>query len=151
MNYWLMKSEPGVYSITDLERDRSTIWDGIRNYQARNFLHQMQPEDRAFLYHSNIISPGIVGLMRVVTPNIVDPTQFDPNSKYYDPNSKPDSPRWHTVKVEFVEAFPNIITLATLKQEFSQQELWVTRKGNRLSVTPVEEVVAKKLLVMGNG
>lgn len=88
--------------------------------------------------------------MRILTPNIVDPTQFDPNSKYYDPKSKPDSPRWHTVEVEFVEAFPNIISLATLKQEFSQQELWVTRTGNRLSVTPVEEVVAKKLLVMGN-
>lgn len=146
MNYWLMKSEPGVYSITDLERDRSTIWDGVRNYQARNFLRQMQSEDRAFFYHSNIIPPGIVGLMRVVIPNIIDPTQFDLNSKYYDPKSQPDSPRWHTVKVEFVKAFPNIISLATLKQEFSQQELWVTRRGNRLSVMPVETTVALKIL-----
>lgn len=149
MNYWLMKSEPGVYSITDLSRDRSTIWDGVRNYQARNFLRQMQSGDLAFFYHSNTIPPGIVGLMRVVTSNIIDSTQFDPNSKYYDPKSKPDSPRWHTVKVELVKAFSNIITLATLKQEFTQQELWVTRTGNRLSVTPVEEVVAKKLLVIG--
>ena len=151
MNYWLMKSEPAVYSITDLSRDRATIWDGVRNYQARNFLRQMQSQDIAFFYHSNTIPPGIVGLMRVVTPNLIDPTQFDPNSKYYDPKSKLDSPRWHTVKVEFVEAFPIIISLATLKQEFSQQELWVTRTGNRLSVTPVEEIVAKKLLIMGNG
>ncbi len=150
MNYWLMKSEPGVYSIADLERDRSTIWDGVRNYQARNFLRQMQLEDRAFFYHSNTIPPGIVGLMRVVTSNIIDPTQFDPNSKYYDPKSKPDSPRWHTVKVEFVRAFPNIISLATLRQEFSQ-ELWVTRTGNRLSVMPVEETIANTLLIMGNG
>lgn len=146
MNYWLMKSEPGVYSITDLERDRSTIWDGVRNYQARNFLRQMHLGDLAFFYHSNIILPGIVGLMRVVIPNIIDPTQFDLNSKYYDPKSKPDSPRWHTVKVEFVEAFPNIISLATLKQEFSQQELWVTRRGNRLSVMPVETAVAQRIL-----
>ena len=146
MNYWLMKSEPGVYSITDLERDRSTIWDGVRNYQARNFLRQMQLGDLAFFYHSNIILPGIVGLMRVVIPNIIDSTQFDLNSKYYDPKSKPDSPRWHTVKLEFVEAFPNIISLATLKQEFSQQELWVTRRGNRLSVMPVETAVAQRIL-----
>lgn len=146
MNYWLMKSEPGVYSITDLERDRQTIWDGVRNYQARNFLRQMQSEDLAFFYHSITIPPGIVGLMRVVIPNIIDPTQFDLNSKYYDPKSKPDSPRWHTVKLEFVEAFPNIISLATLKQEFSQQELWVTRRGNRLSVMPVETAVAQKIL-----
>ena len=146
MSYWLMKSEPGVYSIADLERDRQTIWDGVRNYQARNFLRQMQLGDRAFFYHSNIIVPGIVGLMRVVTPNIIDPTQFDPNSKYYDPKSKPDSPRWHTVKLEFVEAFSNIISLATLKQEFSQQELWVTRRGNRLSVMPVEIAVAQKII-----
>lgn len=149
MNYWLMKSEPGVYSIKDLERDRSSIWDGVRNYQARNFLRQMQPQDMAFFYHSNTISPGIVGLMRIVTPMVADPTQFDPNSHYYDPKSKPDSPRWHTVEVEFVAAFPNIIPLATLKQEFNADELWVTRRGNRLSVMPVEETVAKRLLVMG--
>lgn len=145
MNYWLMKSEPGVYSITDLERDRSTIWDGVRNYQARNFLRQMQSKDLAFFYHSITIPPGIVGLMRVVIPNIIDPTQFDLNSKYYDSKSKPESPRWHTVKLEFVEAFPNIISLTTLKQEFSQQELWVTRRGNRLSVMPVETAVASTL------
>jgi predicted RNA-binding protein with PUA-like domain len=146
MNYWLMKSEPGVYSIADLERDRTTIWDGVRNYQARNFLRQMQLGDLAFFYHSITIPPGIVGLMRVVIPNVIDPTQFDPNSKYYDPKSKPDSPRWHTVKLEFIEAFPNIISLATLKQEFSQQELWVTRRGNRLSVMPVETTVAEKIM-----
>lgn len=148
MNYWLMKSEPGVYSIADLERDRVSIWDGVRNYQARNFLRQMHSGDRAFFYHSNTIPPGIVGLMYVVTPNMIDPTQFDPHSKYYDPKSKPNSPRWHTVKLEFVEAFPNIISLATLKQEFSAQELWVTRRGNRLSVMPVETAVAQKILKM---
>lgn len=150
MNYWLMKSEPGVYSITDLERDRISIWDGVRNYQARIFLRQMQPGDMAFFYHSNIIPPGIVGLIRIVTSMVVDPTQFDANSYYYDPKSKPDSPRWHTVEVEFVKAFPHCVPLATLKQQFSADELWVTRRGNRLSVMPVEETIAKRLLVMGN-
>ncbi len=150
MNYWLIKSEPGVYSIKDLERDRFSIWDGVRNYQARNFLRQMQPQDMAFFYHSNTIPPGIVGLMRIVTPMVADPTQFDPNSHYYHPRSKPDSPRWHTVEVEFVKAFPHLIPLATLKQEFSADELWVTRRGNRLSVMPVEETVAKRLLVIAN-
>ena len=84
MNYWLMKSEPGVYSITDLQNQNHTIWDGVRNYQARNFLRQMQIEDLAFFYHSNAEPPGIFGLMKIVETGIADPTQFDVNSKYYD-------------------------------------------------------------------
>lgn len=148
MNYWLMKSEPEVYSIADLQQERKTIWEGVRNYQARNFLRQMNQGDLAFFCHSNTNPPGIVGLMRVVTPNIADPTQFDPNSQYYDPKSSPQSPRWHTVVVEFVEAFSSLLTLETLKQEFSAEELWVVRRGNRLSVMPVTEAVAKKLMAM---
>lgn len=148
MKYWLMKSEPEVYSITNLERDRSTIWDGVRNYQARNFLRQMQQGDLAFFYHSNAKPPGIVGLMRVVTPGIADPTQFDPTSKYYDSKSNPQSPRWHTVSLEFVKAFPSILPLETLKQEFSTEELWVTRFGNRLSVMPVGDAVARRIMAM---
>lgn len=144
-----MKSEPEVYSIVDLEQERETVWEGVRNYQARNFLRQMEQGDLAFFYHSNTSLPGLVGLMRVVTPNINDPTQFDPDSTYYDPKSSPESPRWQTVMVEFVEAFPRLLTLETLKQ-FSPQELWVVRKGNRLSVMPVTESVAKKLLVMAH-
>lgn len=148
MNYWLMKSEPEVYSIADLQQEHETIWEGVRNYQARNFLRQMNQGDLAFFYHSNTNPPGIVGLMHVVTLNIADPTQFDPNSQYYDPKSSPQSPRWHTVVVEFVEAFSNPLTLETLKQEFSVEELWATRRGNRLSVMPVTEAVAKKLMAM---
>ncbi len=143
-----MKSEPQVYSITDLERDRQTIWEGVRNYQARNFLRQMNRGDQAFFYHSNTTPPGIIGLMRVVTSGITDPTQFDPNSQYYDPKSSPESPRWHTVIVEFIEAFPSLVSLETLKQEFSAEELLVVRPGNRLSVMPVEATVAKKILAM---
>jgi len=143
-----MKSEPEVYSIADIKQERETIWSGVRNYQARNFLRQMNQGDLVFFYHSNTTPPGIVGLMRVVTPNIADPTQFDPNSQYYDPKSSQKSPRWHTVIVEFIEAYTRLLTLETLKQEFSAEELWVVRRGNRLSVMPVTEAVAKKLMAM---
>ncbi len=149
MHYWLMKSEPDVYSIMDLQRDRETIWDGVRNYQARNFLRSMQPGDLAFFYHSNATPPGIVGLMRVTEPNITDPSQFDPNSKYYDAQSKPDNPRWQTVKLEFVEIFPTMLTLDTLRNTFNPDDLWVVRRGNRLSVTPVPEAVAEQILGLG--
>ncbi len=148
MNYWVIKSEPEVYSIADLQQERQTTWEGVRNYQARNFLRQMNIGDIAFFYHSNITPPGIVGLTRVVTPNIIDPTQFDPKSQYYDPKSTPQAPRWHTVVIEFIEAFPRLLTLEILKQEFSAEELWVVRRGNRLSVMPVAEAVAKKLIAM---
>lgn len=146
MNYWLIKSELETYSILDLKKDRQTIWDGVRNYQARNFLRQMQQGDKAFFYHSSTKIPGIVGLVSVATPQVVDPTQFDPDSKYYDAKSTPETPRWQTVIIEFIEAFPNLISLEKLKQEFSSDELWVTRQGNRLSVMPVDETVAKKIL-----
>jgi predicted RNA-binding protein with PUA-like domain len=149
MDYWLMKSEPTVYSITDLEREKITLWDGVRNYQARNFLKQMQVGDRAFFYHSNTQPPGIVGLMQVLEILVVDPTQFDPLSDYFDPKSTPEQPRWYTVKLEFVEVFTQIITLDVLKQAFSGEELAVVRKGNRLSVLPVAAIVAEKILAMG--
>ncbi len=145
-----MKSEPQVYSIADLEQERETIWSGVRNYQALNFLRQMEPGDKAFFYHSNTTPPGVVGLMRIVTSNISDPTQFDPSSIYYDPKSSLESPWWQTVVVEFVEAFPHSIALETLKLEFSPDQLAVVRKGNRLSVMPVIESVAKKLVVMAH-
>jgi predicted RNA-binding protein with PUA-like domain len=146
MNYWLVKSEPDAYSIADLERDRTTIWDGVRNYQARNFLKSMVPGDLVFFYHSNTVPPGIVGLAKVSQPNLVDPTQFDPASKYYDAKSPQENPRWHTVEVEFVEAFAKMLSLDELRQQFSPDELLVVRQGNRLSVMPVSEEVAGKIL-----
>ncbi|MBE9093210.1 EVE domain-containing protein [Tychonema sp. LEGE 07203] len=148
MNYWLMKSEPDVYSIADLKSDNISIWDGVRNYQARNFMRQMSVGDLVFFYHSNTKFPGIVGLVRVVETGIADPTQFDINSEYYDAKSTFDSPRWQTVKVEFVEDFAQSISLEKLKQEFSSDEILVVRKGNRLSVMPVSECVAEKILKM---
>jgi predicted RNA-binding protein with PUA-like domain len=148
MKYWLMKSEPNVYSIADLKQDVQTIWDGVRNYQARNFLRQMQEGDLVFLYHSNTTLLGIVGIMRVVKCQVIDPTQFDTNSPYYDPKSTPESPRWQTVIVEFVEAFPQTISLTLIKQSFQADDLLLIRRGNRLSVMPVHDRVAKTLLKM---
>jgi len=145
VKYWLLKSEPQVYSIEKLKSDGQTIWDGVRNYQARNFLLQMNPGDLAFFYHSNIPSPAIVGVTTIISNNIVDPTQFDPTSPYYDPKSTSQSPRWYTVMVAFREIFPEIVSLKTLKQEFREEDLWLTRRGNRLSVMPIVEEVAIRI------
>lgn len=148
-NYWLMKSEPTTYSISDLQKDQVTIWDGVRNYQARNFLRQMSMGDRAFFYHSNAELIGIVGLAEVVATGIDDPTQFDPQSKYYDPKSSPAAPRWQTVKIKFLEIFPQMISLATLKQEFTPEELGVVKIGSRLSVMPTSIASAEKIKTLG--
>jgi predicted RNA-binding protein with PUA-like domain len=151
MRYWLMKSEPDVYSIDDLARDPEEIWDGVRNYQARNFLRTMAVGDRAFFYHSNTKPPGIVGLMTIIEADIVDPTQFDPSNKYYDPKSSPDNPRWRTVKVGYGETFSQAITLEQLKATFSPEELLVVKRGNRLSVMPVETPIAARILAIARG
>ncbi|WP_197671883.1 EVE domain-containing protein [Geminocystis sp. NIES-3709] len=142
-----MKSEPEVYSIEDLKQDNTTIWDGVRNYQARNYLKQMQKGDIAFFYHSNCKMIGIVGLMTIVESNVIDRTQFDANSPYFDPKSTINNPRWHTVKVQFKEKFTEIISLNTLKEEFTSNELLVVKKGNRLSVIPIPENTAKKIIL----
>ncbi|VXD25742.1 EVE domain-containing protein [Planktothrix paucivesiculata] len=146
MNYWLIKSEPDVYSIADLKEDKTSIWDGVRNYQARNFLKQMQIGDLAFFYHSNTKPPGIVGLAKIIENNLTDPTQFDVNSPYFDPKATLNSPRWYTVKVEFVEQFSAIISLENLKQIFNPDEFGVVKRGNRLSVMPVLPSVAERIL-----
>lgn len=145
-----MKSEPDVYSIADLEKDQTEIWDGIRNYQARNFLRDMAVGDVAFFYHSNTKPPGIAGLMTIVETDVVDPTQFDASSKYYDAKSKPDAPRWQTVTVGYQETFTNYIALDALKENFTPEELLVVKRGNRLSVMPVDEAVAKKILAIAH-
>ncbi|WP_373535718.1 EVE domain-containing protein [Microcoleus sp.] len=148
MDYWLMKSEPDVYSIADLKSDKISLWDGVRNYQARNFLREMSLGDLIFFYHSNTKIPGIVGLVRVIETGIADPTQFDVDSEYYDPKSRLDAPRWQTVKVEFVEEFAKLISLDELKANFSAEEVLVVRKGNRLSVMPMSESATQKILKM---
>ena len=145
-SFWLMKSEPDAYSIDTLKNDEVTLWDGIRNYQARNFMRKMKKGDKVFFYHSNCIPPGIVGLMEVIETNIVDPTQFDKESKYFDPKSNPENPRWDCVKVKYVSKSDKKLSLPELKILFSEEQLLVVKKGNRLSILPVRNDVAKMLL-----
>ncbi len=148
MNYWLLKSEPDVFSIDDLKKQKTTIWDGVRNYQARNFLRAMQVGDLAFFYHSSTEPPGIVGLCRVLETNLADPSQFDPQSPYHDPTSSKDNPRWWTVRVGFVEKYKQMLTLELLREKFSPDELILLRRGNRLSVMPVATEVAERIIAM---
>ena len=140
MANWLMKSEPDDYSIDDLKRDKREPWDGIRNYQARNMMRDdMRSGDNVFFYHSNCKEPGIVGLAKVVGKPYADPTQFDPESKYYDPKSSKDNPRWILVDVRYVRKLKRNITLTELKQQDGLDGFILTRKGNRLSIMPVSD------------
>ena len=146
MAHWLMKSEPDVYGIHHLQQEGTTLWDGIRNYQARNFMRSMAIGDRAFFYHSNAKPPGIVGLMEVIETGLTDPSQFDPASKYFDPKSKPQAPRWDCVRLRYVGTFDELLSLDQLREQFSVEELPVVRQGNRLSILPVPEASATRLL-----
>jgi predicted RNA-binding protein with PUA-like domain len=141
MNYWLMKSEPDVFSIDHLQASKTQAWDGIRNYQARNMMRDdMQQGDLAFFYHSNAAQIGIVGSMKIVKEAYPDHTAFEPKSKYYDPKSRPDNPRWLMVDVGFVKKFKRIITLDELRQhEKKLGDMALLRKGNRLSITPISK------------
>jgi predicted RNA-binding protein with PUA-like domain len=137
-HYWLMKSEPESFSIDDLKRKRQEPWDGVRNYQARNFMRDgMREGDRIFFYHSNCATPGIVGIAEVATDAYPDPSQFDPKSKYFDPGSSRDKPRWMLVDVKFVKKLKRTISLEELKGHDALAEMPLLRKGNRLSVMPV--------------
>ena len=142
MKYWLMKSEPDVYSIHDLaaEPEQTDHWDGIRNYQVRNFFRDdVKVGDRAFFYHSRCDVPGIVGTMRIVKEAYPDHTAFDETEKYFDPKSDPDNPRWLMVDVQLECIFPEIISLAELRTHDPLSDMRVLQKGNRLSVTPVSK------------
>ena len=147
MKYWLMKSEPDAYSIDDLQRDGRDMWDGIRNYQARNMMRDdMKVGDKIFFYHSNCKEPGIVGIARVASEPYPDPTQFDKKSKYFDAKSKKEDPRWILVDVEFVRKLERNITLAEIKEQRSLDDMILTRKGNRLSIMPVSGKHWNKIL-----
>ncbi|MDC0663695.1 EVE domain-containing protein [Marinobacter sp. SS21] len=141
MAKWLIKSEPSECGINDFARDPAKVipWDGVRNYQARNFLAQMQRGDELFLYHSSCKHIGIAGIVRVVQDAYPDPLQFDPDSKYFDPKSSPEKPRWQAVDMQFVAKLPTLITLDRLKALPELADLALVRKGNRLSVMPVTE------------
>jgi len=135
---WLMKSEPDVYGIDTLEREGRTGWDGIRNYQARNFMRDgMRVGDDVLFYHSNAKPPGVAGLARVSKLGLVDPSQFDSSSKYFDPKSNPEEPRWVMVEVEYVERFDQVLSLEWLKGQAVLGEMLVVQRGQRLSIQPV--------------
>lgn len=139
MAYWLMKSEPDGFSIDDLARIGTDGWDGVRNYQARNFMREMAVGDEAFFYHSSCAEGGIVGQMRIVSAAYPDPTQFDPESKYFDPRATIDQPRWFHVDVAFVCKWQSVLSLKTIKSLPDMDDFLLVKKGSRLSVMPVAE------------
>ena len=144
MNYWLLKSEPTQFSIDDLKASpgRRTHWDGVRNYQARNFMHEgMKRGDLAFFYHSSCPEPGIAGIVKIVKEAYPDHTAFDPKDKHFDPNSDRNKPRWYMVDVQLKRKLRRLISLAELRNHSNGalQGLVLLRRGNRLSITPVTE------------
>ena len=141
MRLWLMKSEPDVFSIDDLMQrpTKTEPWEGVRNYQARNFMREMQLDDRVFFYHSNCKEAGIVGVMNIVKKAYVDDSAQDANSPYYDPKSTIENPRWWRVDVGFVEKFSRVITLRELKEVSALADFQLVQRGNRLSILPVSQ------------
>lgn len=136
--HWLMKSEPGVYSIDDLERDRTTHWDGVRNYQARNLMRdRMKKGDLVLFYHSNANPPGVAGLAKVVRESYPDFTAWDPESRYFDPKGSRENPRWFMVDIGFVEKFDRLVPLEEIREDPALQDMVLVRRS-RLSVQPVE-------------
>lgn len=149
MNYWLMKSEPSVYGIDHLERDRQTSWGGVRNYQVRNmFRDQFARGDVAFFYHSSCAEPGIAGVMTVVNEAYPDPTQFDRKSEYHDAKSRAEAPTWLAVDVRFDRKLPHVLGLDALRRTRGLADMVVLRRGNRLSVAPVTGAEARIILAM---
>ncbi|MSR78292.1 MAG: EVE domain-containing protein [Candidatus Omnitrophica bacterium] len=138
--YWLMKSEPEVYSIDHLKRDKKTYWDGVRNYQARNFLRdQVKAGDQVFFYHSNADPSGIAGIAEVVREGYSDPSQFDSKDVHYDSASTQEKPIWYVVELAFVEKFKEIISLDQLRKIKGLEKMLLLRRGQRLSVMPVSQ------------
>lgn len=142
MNYWLFKSEPDAFSIDALAAQprRTTSWDGVRNYQARNMMRdQMRRGDLGFFYHSSCAEPGIAGIVKVVRESHPDDSAFDPDSKHFDPGSDPQSPRWFMVDVQLQRKFAQPVTLDTLRRHAGGKlkDMLILRRGNRLSITPV--------------
>lgn len=137
--YWLMKSEPSDYSLEDLERDETTAWTGVRNYEARNLMRdEISPGDVVLYYHSNAKPSGVVGVARVVSEPYPDPTQFDETSRYHDSKSSKGDPRWWLVDIEFVEVFPRTVSLAELREDPRLEDMALLKRM-RLSVQPVRK------------
>lgn len=139
MAWWLVKSEPHVYSIEDLRREETTLWSGVRNYQARNYLRSMKVGERMFFYHSVANPAGIAGIAEVYSVAEPDPTQFDPESEYFDPRATKEAPRWFCPRVRFVEAFDRVLARKDLLDRIELDGLELLKPRSRLSVQPVSE------------
>lgn len=140
MKYWLMKSEPDVYSIDQLKKDKTTWWEGVRNYQARNFMMKdMQVGDEVLFYHSNAEPPGVAGIARISKVAAPDKLQFDKKSEYFDPKASVEKPIWYCVEVQFEEKFKHLVSLNDLRGQEKLQDMLVLQKGSRLSVQPVDK------------
>jgi len=153
MKYWLLKSEPDVFSLEDLKNspNQTEPWDGIRNYQARNLMRdEMKVGDQAFFYHSRQAEPAIVGTVKVVREAYPDHTSWDPSSKYFDEKSSPENPRWLMVDVQFESEFSRPVTLKELRSVPELKEMFLLRKGMRLSVQPVTEEEFQLILAIAN-
>lgn len=139
-NYWLLKSEPDSYSIDDLSKDGKTLWEGVRNYQARNFMTQtMQENDLAFFYHSSAEPTGIVGVAQITKVNLIDQLQFQKISDFYDPKASKEKPIWFCAEIKFVKKFKTVVELSELKKHQELSQMKVLQRGQRLSVQPVTE------------
>ena len=149
MKFWLLKSEPDVFGYPDLERVGAEHWNGVRNYQARNFLRQMEVGDLCLIYHSNARPPGVAGVGRVVRAAHPDDLEFDPASPYFDARSKPDEPRWSMVDIAAVAALPTFLPLDSLRDMPELAGLRLLQKGTRLSVMPVGEAEFRSILKAG--
>ena len=147
--YWLMKTEPDTFGIHDLARVGTEPWTGVRNYIARNFMRdKMQVGDLVLFYHSSVQPPGVAGLARVERTGVVDETQFEPSSPYYDPEAKRENPRWMCVDVSYVETLPRLVALDELRANPALADMLVLRKGQRLSVQPVTAADYKTIVAM---
>lgn len=146
--YWLMKSEPTSFSIDDLMKApaQTTCWDGVRNYQARNFMRDMAVGDQILFYHSNADPPAVMGIAEIITTAYVDPTQFDKKDSHYDPESKPAQPRWEMVDIKYVRKFSRPLSLDELRKESALKGMVLLQKGSRLSVQPVSSLEWKHIL-----
>jgi len=145
-----MKSEPDVYSIDDLKRDKKTHWDGVRNFQARNFMkNEMKKGDKVIFYHSNADPSGAAGIAEVVKEAYADHTQFDPEDPHYFPSADPDKPVWYMVDIKFVKKFKNFVPLSDIKKNPKLKNMRLVQRGNRLSVMPVEKKEFDEIVKMG--
>ena len=150
VRHWLLKTEPTSYSIDDLQRDRRTSWNGVRNYQARNFMRdEMRIGDLVLIYHSSAAPPGVAGIARVCRAAYPDDTALDPDDSHYDAKATTDKPIWMMVDVEFVEKFPAVVSLPTLKATAKLEGMLVTKRGQRLSVQRVEPRHFKLVRALG--